>query len=319
LAHLSPGGEHLQGEGLRGLTHARRQSRTLHDTIFNNYSYMNGWDKMKDIKEILKKRIVYEVDNMKNVEVYKNIGYKNVNDKELKMDIYMPPEINNSYKYPTVILVHGDGPAEILEDIKDSGQYVSLGQLVAASGFIAITFNHRSSYRLTRMADVGNDIEDAIGYIKENAEKFHINNDKLGLWAFSAGVPYGVSVVLKNRQPGIKCLVSYYGYLDLQHRKDEVSEDITYENLKEFSPINYVNKDKNEIPPLFIARAGLDHPVINKSIDNFIYELLKQNIDFSLYNHSKGEHGFDINNDNIRTYEIIKLTIEFLKEHLSVA
>lgn len=273
---------------------------------------------MNNIKEILKKRIVYEVDNMRNVEVYKNIGYKNIDDKELKMDIYMPSEAINDHKCPAVILVHGDGPAEILEDIKDSGQYVSLGQLIAASGFAAITFNHRSSFRLTRMADVGDDIEAALEYITENAEKFHINSDKLGLWAISAGVPYGISVVLKNRQPYIKCLVSYYGYLDLQHRKDEVSEDITYESLKEFSPINYIAEDKNEIPPLFIARAGLDHPVINSSIDNFIFELLKENIDFNLYNHSKGEHGFDIINDNIRTCEIIKLTIEFLKEHLSI-
>lgn len=273
---------------------------------------------MEDIKEILKRRIVYEVDNMKDVKVHKNIGYKNANDKKLKMDIYMPREINTSLKYPAVILVHGDGPAEILENIKDSGQYVSLAQLVATSGLIAITFNHRSSYGLTRMKDVGTDIEDAIYYIKENGEKFCINRNKLGIWAISAGVPYGISVGFKNRQSCIKCLVSYYGYLDLQHRKEEVSDDITNEEFKEFSPANYLEEIKNEIPPLFIARAGLDHPVINKSIDNFIYELLNQNIDFNLYNHSKGEHGFDLMNDNIRTYEIIKRTIEFLKEHLRI-
>lgn len=274
---------------------------------------------MKDINEILKKRIVYEVDDMNDIKAYKNIVYKNVNDKKLNMDIYIPKVINTNLKYPAVILVHGDGPAEILENIKDSGQYVSLGQLIAASGFIAITFNHRSSYGLTRMSDVGTDIEDAISYVKENADKFQIDKNNLGLWAISAGVPYGTSVVLKNIQSCIKCLVIYYGYLDLQHRKEEVSDDITEEELKEFSPITYLSIVKNEIPPLLIARAGLDYAVINKSIDNFIYELLRQNIDFNLYNHSKGEHGFDLKNDNIRTYEIIKRTIEFLKEYLGIA
>ncbi|MCT4566575.1 MAG: prolyl oligopeptidase family serine peptidase [Maledivibacter sp.] len=273
---------------------------------------------MEDINEILKRRIVYEVDNMKDVRVYKNIAYKNVADKKLNMDIYIPKGISMGFKYPAVILVHGDGPAEILENIKDSGQYVSLGQLIAASGLIAITFNHRSSYELTKMEDVATDIEDSINYIKENAEKFNINKDELGLWAISAGVPYGISVALRNRQPYIKCLVSYYGYLDLQHRKEEISEDVTIEQLKEFSPVNYLKEIKNEIPPLFIARAGLDHPVINKSIDNFIRELLNKNIDFNLYNHSKGEHGFDLMNDNVRTYEIIRRTIEFLKEHLRI-
>jgi Prolyl oligopeptidase family. len=274
---------------------------------------------MKDIKEVLKRRIVYEVDDMKKITTYKNITYKDVNGKKLNMDIYMPREINTDLKYPAVIFVHGDGPAEILENIKDSGQYVSLGQLIAASGFIAITFNHRSSYKLTRMDDVGADIEDAINYVEEEADKYHINKNNLGLWSISAGVPYGVSVVLKNRQSCIKCLVNYYGYLDLQHRKEEVSDDITDEKLREFSPICFLNKAKNDIPPLFIARAGLDHPMINKSIDNFIYELLKQNIDFNLYNHSKGGHGFDLENDSIRTCEIMKQTIEFLKEHLGFA
>ncbi|SKC81966.1 alpha/beta hydrolase [Maledivibacter halophilus] len=274
---------------------------------------------MNEIEEILKKRIVYEVNNMKSVDVNRNIVYKNTNDMKLKMDIYMPLEFDNNLKYPAVILVHGDGPAEILENIKDSGQYVSLGQLIAASGLIAVTFNHRSSYRLTRMRDVGDDIEDAIEYVKENAERLNINKDMVGLWALSAGVPYGVSVVLKNRQLNIKCLVSYYGYLDLQHRKEEFSEDITYEKLKEFSPLAYLINVKNEFPSLFIARAGLDHPVINRSIDNFIYKLLELNIDFDLYNHSNGEHGFDIYNDSIRTCEIIKLTIEFLRKHLGVA
>jgi len=273
---------------------------------------------MVDIKEILKRRILYEVENMENVTSYKNISYKSVNDENLSMDIYMPREVRSNVKYPAVILVHGDGPAEILKDIKDSGQYVSLGQLIAASGLIAITFNHRSSFKLTRMADVGTDIEDAINYVKENADKYNINENNLGLWAISAGVPYGISVALKTRQPSIKCLVSYYGYLDLQHRKEEVSDDITYEELKEFSPISYLNKDKNEIPPLFIARAGLDHPIINESIDKFIYELLKLNIDFNLFNHSEGQHCFDLENDNKRTCEIIKQTIEFLKEHLSI-
>ena len=49
---------------------------------------------------------------------------------------------------------------------------------------------------------------------------------------------------------------------------------------KKYSPINLINENSNRIPPLFIARAGLDSPIINESIDRFIAKGLKNNLNY---------------------------------------
>jgi len=80
------------------------------------------------------------------------------------MDVYRPGAPSDK-AVPAVILVHGDGPPEWLKDIKDWGQYVSWGELLAASGFVAITFNHRSTEGWTRIADSASDVEDLVALV----------------------------------------------------------------------------------------------------------------------------------------------------------
>src|ERR1051326_5483527 len=104
---------------------------------------------MTDFQELLKKRIVYEIPGMEQSRVVKNHIYKTLKEKDLLLDIYYPADLPDGVHRPTVIFVHGLGPAELVEHIKDSGQYVSWGQLIAASGFIAITFNSRFSNQYT--------------------------------------------------------------------------------------------------------------------------------------------------------------------------
>src|SRR5947209_17857192 len=98
---------------------------------------------MTDFQELLKKRIVYEIPGMEQSRVAKNHIYKKAQEKDLLLDIYYPADLPDGEQRPAVVFVHGLGPAELVQHIKDSGQYISWGQLIAARGFIAITFNHR--------------------------------------------------------------------------------------------------------------------------------------------------------------------------------
>jgi hypothetical protein len=64
---------------------------------------------------------------------------------------------------------------------------------------------------------------------------------------------------------------------------------------------------------MFIARAGLDDEGLNAGLDRFVQLALKNNVSIEVLNHATGHHGFDIEDDNTRTREILKRTIEFLK------
>jgi len=75
--------------------------------------------------------------------------------------------------------------------------------------------------------------------------------------------------------------------------------------------------DANKIPPMFIARAGHDEvATMLDSIDRFVAEALSKDIALTLVNHPQGVHGFDNQNDDERSREIIRTAIEFIRLHL---
>jgi hypothetical protein len=67
------------------------------------------------------------------------------------------------------------------------------------------------------------------------------------------------------------------------------------------------------VPPLFIARAGLDNPAVNGALDRFAQEAMTRNVTIDFVNHAAGHHGFDFLDDDERTREIIRRTIEFIR------
>ena len=77
--------------------------------------------------------VVFSVPGMNQVQRQRDLTYKSLPSGTLLMDIYHPPPPARQ-PLPAVVFVHGDGPADWLKDIKDWGQYVSWGRLVAASG-----------------------------------------------------------------------------------------------------------------------------------------------------------------------------------------
>ena len=257
------------------------------------------------------KRIVYSVPEMTRVKVTKNLIYKRASGEELKMDVYSPPDARRARR-PAVIFIHGGRiPRNLLTTPKDWGAYISLGQLVAASGFISVTFNHRF-YTWESLRDSQSDVMDLISYIRDNAESLGIDKDRIILWALSAGGIF-LSQPLQQPHPYIRSIVAYYPELDLQNQRKAAPASVTDETLREFSPVHHLgNKEKN-VPPLFIARAGLDDAELNAGIDRFVQLALSRNLTVDVVNHATGHHAFDIEDDNERSREIIKRTIEFIK------
>jgi dienelactone hydrolase len=71
-----------------------------------------------------------------------------------------------------------------------------------------------------------------------------------------------------------------------------------------------------KIPPIFIARAGLDNQWLNATVDRFIDEAIASNAALEIITHPGGHHGFDILDDDERSRTIIQRTLFFLKAHL---
>jgi acetyl esterase/lipase len=263
------------------------------------------------LREFAFKRIVYSVPEMTRVKVAKNQIYKRASSEELKMDVYSLP---GKQRRPAVVFIHGGRiPRNLLTTPKDWGAYVSLGQLVAASGFVGVTFNHRF-YAWESLADSQSDVMDLIAYVRDNAESLGVEKDRIILWALSAGGIF-LSQPLQQSPPYIRSIIAYYSELDLQNQRKAAPASVTDETLREFSPVHHLgNKEKN-VPPIFIARAGLDDKELNDGIDRFVQLALSRNLTVEVVNHATGHHAFDIEDNNERSREIIKRTIEFIKAH----
>ena len=262
------------------------------------------------VKQIAPQRIVYSIPEMKRVRARRNLIYKRVGGEELKLDVY-PPVSRRVRRRPAVIFIHGGRiPRNLLTTPKDWGAFVSLGQLVAASGFVGITFNHRF-YAWESLADSQSDVMDLIAYVRQHATELGIDRDRIVLWSVSAGGIF-LSQPLRDRPPYIKCLVGYYSELDLQGQRQSAPPSMTDETLREFSPVYHLSKADKGIPPIFLARAGLDDAALNAGIDRFVEMALKKNLTLDLLNHPGGHHGFDVEDNDERSREIIKRTIEFI-------
>ena len=276
-------------------------------------------------EDLPQKRIVYSIPGMDSVKVRRDMTYKHADGADLKMDVYLPAVQSQTKPVPGVVLLHG-GPLPPSVSAKDWGIFVSYGQLLAASGLVAVAVNHRFT-SVDELPTAATDIQDALHYVRDHAKSLHLDPDKLGLWAFSgAGVLLTDS--LRDRPAYIRCLVAYYTVFDPQYYKvfdpqayhegqyTADSDMISDKVVQHFSPRSQLKAGNSLILPLLIARAGRDHPVLNQFLDLMVKEGLAANMVLDVMNHPNGQHGFDVLNDDARSREIIVRTVSFLKTHL---
>ena len=267
-----------------------------------------------EIREMARKvmmPVVYKVAGTDKVKVVGNLKYTETKDENVLMDIYLPPEIAKTEKRPAVIFIHGGVKTEYTP--KDWGEFTTWGRLIAASGFVGVTFTHRLEYPNKSLENAADDVNAAIKYVRDNADKYNVDKNRICLIAYSAGGPM-LTLAMRGNTPFVKCIVGFYSFMDI--RQSDYKQTEKPEIIRAFSAINYLEKDADKIPPLFIARAGLDEvPTMNDSIDRFINKALGRNITLNFANQPNGVHGFDNQTDDARSREIIREVIEFIKIH----
>jgi acetyl esterase/lipase len=273
---------------------------------------------MPDLEYYMKERVKYELPGMERASVLKDLVYKREAHTRFSFvaDLYRPPEGQAGEPLPAVILVHGEWPPDILPHSKNLGSYVSWGQIIAASGLAAVNFNHRTTERLTKAASASADIDDLIAYVRSHAGELSIDPDRLCIWSFSAGVPLGMRAAMLPGRDYVRCIVAYYGALDLQRARASFPAEVPDKTLRELSALHHLTTAAGHLPPIFIAKAGLDSPRLNASLDRFVEEAESRGIPFELMEHTQGQHGFDVLDDDDRTREIIRRTLDFIKEHI---
>jgi acetyl esterase/lipase len=88
-------------------------------------------------------------------------------------------------------------------------------------------------------------------------------------------------------------MVMYYGLLDLVMLRDGIPPSVPDSVLRAFSPNEFVARGPGSIPPLFIAQAGRDDPLLNATITSFVATAQANGRDIEYVIQAEGQHGFD--------------------------
>lgn len=260
--------------------------------------------------EMVRLRVVLRLPEMDAVGVHRGLVYRTAAGQPLHMDVYSPPRPARAR--PAVLLVHG-GPTP-RTGAKNMGVFVSYGELLAASGFVAVTFDHRF-LAPDRLSDAREDVAAAVEYVRSDGVQLGIDPDRLALWAFSGGGPF-LAAPLRERPAWLRAVVAYYAMLDLSQPPAGTDDTIGPERRREFSAVEGLGEEARSAPPLLVARAGLDSPWLNDGIDRFVQAALAKGATLDLLTHPDGRHGFDILDDDARSRQVIERTLAFLRDHL---
>ncbi len=267
----------------------------------------------------------YELPGMQNAVVRRNLTYRTVTDhgasRALTMDVYRPAG-SATERRPALIFVHGGLVARQPGPLPTTWPtYRSWGRLAAAAGLVGIVFNHRMTTD-ENIAEAAGDVTAAVEYVRANAATIGVDTNRLCIAVYSAGGPLA-SVFMRERAPGVRCLVLFYPYLDLEHMRSQSPFRPAHPAahvdslLPRYSPAHLLTVAPAGLPPIFLAMAGADAiPRLNDSIERFMQAAIANRVEIDFALHRLGAHGFDQRNHDARTREILERALSFVTRHL---
>ena len=173
------------------------------------------------------------------------------------------------------------------------------------------------------------DAQRAIQIVRGNAQKWHINKNKVGILGFSAGAHLAAtagthfqkSYILNKQKINLRpdfMILAYpvisftdsIGHIGSRDRL--IGKNPSVEKIKEYSNELQVTP---HTPPTFLVHAKDDEAVSVKNSLQFADSLKKNHIPVEVYLYEKGGHGFGMNNktSNVKWMDLVEVWIKKLK------
>lgn len=267
----------------------------------------------------------------KNVQIEKDILYRKIKDIELKLDIYYPVK-EGIYPTILFIHGGGwiGGSKDMILSIRLLKRLAYMGYTIFSIDYRLAsnpTFNtlRKIPHDNPTIREMVSDIRSAIIFVRQNTSNYFGDTNNLFLFGKSAGAHLALLTAFSCSEEfyemeGIKCdlmpnditgVIAFYPITDIRElykfydRRARILKQSIYrgtggtyeetQNLFEiFSPINYINvKNKDSIPPVFLAAGKFDMLVDVYQSEELFEELQKNNIQSVFLELPWANHSFD--------------------------
>jgi acetyl esterase/lipase len=261
--------------------------------------------------------VVYSVPGMSQAIVRSGVVFDNSSATPLALDAYLPRGWRKGERRPAIVFISG------AERVRHWRWFITWGQLAAAHGMVGIVPDKRYPRGFDGTRAGFEDTEKLLAFLKTQGDALGVDPQRICLWTFSAGgrlTAVGLQPDKSNgpNGPAVRCLVSFYGVLDLSSEISSFSNEAERETLlRRYSPVQTLESlvaSGGKSPPVFIARAGKDVPFINNGIDRFTSAALRLNVPITVVNYADGDHGFDGFNDTSQSRAIIAAALRWVQE-----
>ena len=195
------------------------------------------------------------------------------------MDVYYPADFNFTKTAPVVVFVMGYS-TDFTQNwfgakLKDLGQYVSWGQLVAASGMIGAAYE-------TDYPD--DDIDAVLGYILANGPSLGMDSTRIALFGCSGNSLTALSALAAKNAAYTRSLrggVIMYPIISYFMNK---GEDVL--------PAPFKRQLRRDLP-IFMVTIGDERPEWKDGVSTFLSSTSGQGYPLEVAYYEKGVHGFD--------------------------
>ena len=219
------------------------------------------------------------------------------------LEVYRPDESNATDA--TVVICPGGGYSVIVFE----GEGVTAAKEFARKGVTAFVLKYRlpeDTLQVNKTIAPLQDAQQAIKLVRERAEEWGLDEDKIGIMGFSAGghlastaATHFGNVLIENPEetsvrPDFQILVypviSMQEELTHQGSKDELlGVNPSQESVDLYSNELQITEDT---PPAYITHSGDDGLVVVENSIRYYEQLLKHKVPAELHLYPKGNHGF---------------------------